>query len=122
MSQIYVPPAFVNPGGFFTFGDPSLTVPVKMAVFNTFFPSSQNTSSSTILTGIDAAKIVSITVNGMWATNGAFMSNQFKWISSYEYDWYMGNGVNPTLFLCLSANNSLSMVSKPCKITVFYTQ
>lgn len=95
--------------------------PFKVAFFDGTFPASQGTSSSIVLNGIDASKIVTIIVNGMWASGGAFMSNQFRWINSYEYDWYTGDGINPILFLCLSNSNSLSMLNKPVKITVFYT-
>lgn len=95
--------------------------PFKVAFFDATFPSSQGIWSLVYLTGLDASKIVTIIVNGMWASNGGFMSNQFHWATSYEYDWYMGNGINPPLYLCLSSFNSLSLVDKPVKITVFYT-
>lgn len=110
----------INIEGFATLGE--LGVPVKMAVFDGTFPSSQGTYSTVTLTGIDASKIVGIQVNGMWASNGAFMSNQFQWISSYAYDWYMSNGTNPTMYLLLSNTNSLSMIDKPVKILIFYTE
>lgn len=95
--------------------------PFKVAFFDATLPSSQGGWSLIYLTGMDASKIVTIIVNGMWASNGAFMSNQFKWIGGYEYDWYMGNGINPSLFLCLSNTNSFLMLDKPVKITVLYT-
>lgn len=110
----------LNVEGFTNLGE--LGVPVKMAVFDGTFPSSQGTYSTVTLTGIDASKIIGVVVNGMWASNGAFMSNQFQWISSYEYDWYMSNGIDPTMYLTLSNTNSLSMINKPVKILIFYTQ
>ncbi len=122
--------ASVNNGGSPTFTDlvvngftklGELGSPFKVAFFNSTFPSSQGTASTVSLTGIDASKIVTIIVNGMWATGGAFMSNQFKWTDGYEYDWHTSNGLDPLLHLCLSNFNSSLMLDKPAKITVFYT-
>ena len=95
--------------------------PVKMKFYTATLPSFVGSSTSFTLTGMDASKILGISVLGMWSSGGAFMSNHFTWISSYEYDWYTDNGtVNPTIYLCL-ANNAYSMTNKPVNIIVFYS-
>jgi len=95
--------------------------PVKMKFYTATLPSFVGSSTSFTLTGMDASKILGISVLGMWSSGGAFMSNHFTWISSYEYDWYTDNGtVNPTIYLCLS-NFAYSMTNKPVNIIVFYS-
>lgn len=114
----WVEQPFYTSSGYLVMGNENF----KLLSFDATFPSSQGASSITILNGIDASKIISMTVNGMWASGGAFMSNQFRWVNSYEYDWYTGNGINPPLFLTLSNTNSLSMVNMPCKVAVWVKQ
>lgn len=109
-----------NYQGFSTFGE--LSPKLKIAKFDGTFPASQGTYSFITLTGIDTSKIEGIIFSGMWSSGGAYASNNDKIIGGFEYSWYMGNGVNPTLYAFLSNSNSYSLINNPFKVIVFYTE
>lgn len=106
--------------GFMTLGE--LSPKIKVAKFSGTFPSSQGTYSSITLTGIDASKIEAILFNGAWASGGACAANNDKIIGGFEYTWYTGNGMDPTLYAFLSNSNSYSIVNQAFKVLVFYTE
>lgn len=108
----WVEQAYYNSNGYTLFGNET----VSFMYFDTVFPNAQGSFSVTNLNGLDASKVLFIGVNGMWANGGAYISNSYTWQGTYQYDWYMNNGINPAFLLNTIAGNSLSILNKPCKI------
>lgn len=109
------PQAQLEVNGFTKLGSSSPKIQIKKLTGTT---NSVQGGQSIIAHGLDASKIISITVLVEWSTN-SFLHEGYKWSSGYEFNFYTDA---TSIYISTISGNSTNILSKPFKVLITYEE
>jgi len=109
------PQAQLQVNGYTMLGNSSPKIQLKKLTGTT---NSVQGGQSIVAHGLDASKIISITVLVEWSTN-SFLHEGYKWSSGYEFNFYTDA---TAIYISTISGNSSNILSKPFKVLITYEE